>query len=258
MSKGKYERKRDRAKQRKQQEASATAIPNGVIHPEGETKTPAEGQKKTDAKKEKSVRVRELIERSSLTDWLLAIFTAVLAAAAIYQFVITDAQLTEMRKDERPWVKLTFDGFVAQANAPIGGTFHIVNIGKTVAKNLLGSFTIEKVQNGEQPTLDFGRAWNGMSSGALFPNDPAVQFLTKQQAVHHPSGDTYEPDILNQADFDDFNNGKIFFVAYAYLPYSDFSHIQHWTKYCTFLLPAQKTGTATARSCTDYNNVDDN
>lgn len=197
---------------------------------------------------------REVIKRSSLTDWLIMIFTGVLAGASIYQFIIMGGQLNIMQKDQRPWVKLSFDNFIAQVQSPIGGNLHMINSGKTPGKSLDGKFAIEKVRNGKEPRLDYGEAWVSFTTGTLFPNEPEVRGL----AMQHTSGEHIEAVILSQADWDDYIAGKIFFVAYATVFYSDFSRTKHWTKYCIFLAPQTPVRTYTAKNCTDYNGVDDN
>jgi hypothetical protein len=199
-------------------------------------------------------------EKSSFTDWLVTIFTAALAGATIYTIIIIGGQLDVMRKDQRPWIKLTFDSFGVQVNSPIGGNLRIVNYGKTVAKNITGQFEVAEVRNGEQARMEYGSASVIFTTGALFPNDPQVRGIPLQKvAQHSPSGDTYEPIMLSQTEYNDFTNGKIFFVAYGTISYSDFFRIQHWTKYCTFLTAANgPPGVFTAKNCTDYNDVDDN
>src|SRR5258708_9021961 len=52
--------------------------------------------------REPPVNLRKLAEKSSLTDWLLAAFTLVLAPSGLYQFIILVNQLGVMRKYERP------------------------------------------------------------------------------------------------------------------------------------------------------------
>lgn len=47
-------------------------------------------------------------EGKTFTDWCVAVFTFVLAAAAIYQFTVMNGQLDTMRKDQRPWIDFTF------------------------------------------------------------------------------------------------------------------------------------------------------
>ena len=227
-----------------------------------ETKLPARqaDENSANTKSRGQPFVHWIKEKSSFTDWLLAIFTAALAGATIYTIIIIGGQLDVMRKDQRPWIKMTFDSFAVQAQSAIGGNLHQVNYGKTVAKNIAGKFAIEEVKNGEQPRMDYGNAWVSFTTGALFPNDPQVRGVPMQKVAQHlPSGDTYEAVVLSQTEYDDFMNGKIFFAAYGIISYSDFFRIEHWTKYCTFLYPANgPSRTFTAKTCTDYNDVDDN
>ncbi len=101
------------------------------------------------------MNLRKLAEKSSLTDWLLAAFTLVLAAAGIYQFIILDSQLGVMRKDQRPWLKLDLALNNLVVGQPITATMRIVNNGKTQARVLWGDMAIERVKNGEGPRLDY-------------------------------------------------------------------------------------------------------
>ena len=209
------------------------------------------------------MRFRESFKPSSFTDYCLALFTGLLVVVAILQMVITQRQLDVMRKDQRPWIKLTFDNLITTVGSPVGGNLHTVDNGKTPAKNIEGKFAIEKVKNGEQPRLDYGHAWTKFTVGSIFPNDPQAQAVNMQQIVFTPSGPSYQAVVLSQPDFDDFIQGRIFFVAYGRVSYSDFFRVQHWTTYCIFF-PAPESPAVvapkqyTARDCTDYNNVDDN
>jgi hypothetical protein len=58
-------------------------------------------------------------ENSSFTDWCIALFTDVLAGAAIYQFLNMNGQLDDMRKDRRPWITISFKAGDLQPNNPI-------------------------------------------------------------------------------------------------------------------------------------------
>lgn len=116
--------------------------------------------------------LREMAERSSLTDWCIMLFTLVLAGAAVYQFVIMSAQLNKMqeqlrqtdthfRASQRPWVGLsemvTFTGpFTAippDADRPDG-----------VPKNtvIIKSFLSYKLQN-------YGNSPAAKTGGSFFP-----------------------------------------------------------------------------------------
>ena len=68
----------------------------------------------------------------TFTDWCVAAFTAVLAVAAIYQFIVMGGQLDTMRKDQRPWMDLTFttNSNALQVGYPITAAAHMVNGGR--------------------------------------------------------------------------------------------------------------------------------
>ena len=110
MSKGKYKRQKEHAQQRAKQEGALVPALRGVVYPKPETETRTERKQDTNDKEERSMRFSERIKSSSLTDWLLTLFTAVLAAAAIYQFIIMGGQLDTMRKDQRAWVSIIQKG----------------------------------------------------------------------------------------------------------------------------------------------------
>jgi hypothetical protein len=264
MSKGKYNRKREHARQKAEQEVSKIRFPDAeVVSPEKQPKTAQKSNPQRSDKKEIPMGFRESVKRSSFTDWCIASFTLVLSVVAIYQYVVMGGQLDVMRKDQRPWIKLAFNTLTLKVGSPIGGNLHTTNNGKTPAKKFEGKFAIEKVKNGEQPRLDYGTSWVKFTGGAVFPNDPQVQAVNMTQTVNHPSGPAYEAVTLNQVDWDDYTRGNIFFVAYGSISYSDFFRVQHWTKYCTFVGAPESPATVspkqfTAQNCTDYNDVDDN
>ena len=240
MGKGKYKRKRQLAKQH-QQDKRAHPLP---AETQQGTTEKAEGSETRHgqriAKKEPSMgfrkRLGELWERSSLTDRIIMVFTGILAGAAIYQFIIMDNQLDTMRKDQRPWVKISFTSSPAQAFASIGGAVQIVNNGKTPAGKVTGEFVVEKVMNGEEPILDYPKAHVTVFMGMIFPNDKpeviAIERKRLSQDGHH-----FESDLLTPDEFRDFTNVKIFFVAYGTLRYSDFFGVDHWTKFCSYIYP---------------------
>src|SRR5438067_3918686 len=82
-----------------------------------QAETSQEATNKSDNQQQSTLlRFREwLRHEKTFTDWVIAAFTAVLAGASIYQFVIMSAQLDEMRgsllKSQRPWVNA--EGFEA-------------------------------------------------------------------------------------------------------------------------------------------------
>lgn len=197
------------------------------------------------------MRLGERIKNSSLTDWLLTMFTGVLAAASIYQFTIMNGQLDEMRKEQRPWIKVIFDSDPLKALGAVGGVAHLVNKGKTPAKGIAADMLIERIKNGEQPKLDYSVSHVQFSQGSLFPDESADVHVRRLRNI---SSDTADSDLLTESEFDDFRHNRIFFIVYGTIRYTDFFGIDHWTKFCEFA----GNGTATAKRCSDYNDVDSN
>jgi hypothetical protein len=183
-------------------------------------------------------------QNSSFTDWCIALFTLILAVAAIYQFIIMGGQLDEMRKDQRPWVSVSFSYNVdLHANTPISVILSIVNKGKTPARAIKGDVAIDLVKNGEEPQLNYPLPHARFTTGLIFPGDPYNMPI--------------EGNVVTQREFDDSQNGRLFFVAYANVSYKDFFGIEHWTKYCTAIV-SKTANSFTGKNCTNYGDVDAN
>ena len=199
--------------------------------------------------------LRKLAERSSLTDWLLAAFTFVLAAAGIYQFFILNSQVSVMRKDQRPWLKLDFTLNNLVVGQPITATMHIVNNGKTPARAVWGDMAIERVKNGESARLNYPLPHSRFTTGSVFPNDPVDAPIT----MTRPSASgTTENELVMQSELEDFQNFRIFFLVYGTVYYKDFFNVDHWTKRCMVVAPLNVAGTFTGQNCTNYGDVDAN
>ncbi len=204
-------------------------------------------------------RFYDLARRSTLTDWIIALFTIVLAGAATYQFVIMNGQLDTMRKDQRPWIKVSFTSPPLQALAPIGGKLHLTNNGKTPARGIVrGDFVVETVKNGEQPKLDYPRPHTVFTTGMIMPSETSQDIPV--QRVRSAASNGVENDPMMASEFDDFNRVKIFFVVYGTVHYADFFGADHWTKFCTVVLPSNPppNTTMSGKPCTDYADVDSN
>ena len=241
---------------------------NTVIHPEregGPTDNPtAEANNEQDPPVPS--RLWEWIKRdSTFTNWCIVVFTGVLAAVSIYQFVVIRGQLAEMRRDQRPWIRMEIDfATIKPLDANIG-TLSMINIGKTPAKSINGQIAVQIVKNGEEPQLNSSRAGESLSAGAVFPNAQPINlpvirmsFPFEDIAFQGPMEDIpTRVSPISQAEFNEFINARTFFVVYGVINYSDFSGVAHWTKFCGFK-GYQPGSTSTARKCADYNDADDN
>jgi hypothetical protein len=258
MSKGKYKRKRERHHNAVQQQSPD----GGLLECKQQAKEPHPRQGARENKKEPSMsfgeRFRELWKQCSLTDQIIAFFTGILAAASIYQFILMGSQLDTMRKDQRPWIKVTFSLGALQTLAPIGGAIHLVNNGKTPARGIVkGDFVVERVKNGEQPKLDYPLPHTRFTTGMITPNDtPQDVAIERMRSIDN----TVEIDPLMASELEDFNQVRIFFVVYGTVHYSDFFGTDHWTRFCTVVLPSNPppNSSMTGQSCTKYSDVDSN
>jgi hypothetical protein len=104
MSKGKYKRKQHHRQTQTQQNPIKALFLNKERNPETESKDSTERQDKAKKGNKRWMRFWKFLQRSSPTDWLLSVFTFVLAFYAIRQAFITGNQLDVMRKEERAWI----------------------------------------------------------------------------------------------------------------------------------------------------------
>jgi hypothetical protein len=242
MGKQKQKHKKQNTQQYAQQHAQDASLLGAKVNSESEAGNGAKRESEAQCKEGESMGLRERLKRSSITDWLLILFTAVIAGATIYQFIILGGQLDVMRKDQRPWIRVRVEVQPLPVVSPImTGTGHVRNSGKTPAKNPHAYFFFEKIQNGTEPRLDKLKADVESTTGVLFPDEPYDVPLTIYS--------------LSATEFDEFNREKIFFVVYGRLTYTDFYNVEHWTKFCQFI---GLHGTATAKPCADYGDLDSN
>jgi hypothetical protein len=225
--------------------------------PDNDTGSSARRLVQAEKKGGASMEFRERLKQSSVADWLLLLFTAVIAGATIYQFIILGGQLDAMRKDQRPWVKVAFEIGTVTAQSPIIGVAHIVNGGKTPARDLRGEIVIERVKNGEEPTFGYPNPHSEFTTGTLFPNEAPAN-VPIQRVRYINNGPATEDDILTQTEFEDFRKTRVFFVIYGTVFYKDFFGIGHWTKQCAFFAPVDVPGQFTAQKCTNYSDIDNN
>ncbi len=157
MGKGKYNHKRQRKQQRAEQDGTEPSLAvKKSVEAKKEGQSTKHGNSDRAKTEEDLMSLSEFFKGSSVTDWFIAIFTFVLAVAAIYQFNVTNGQLGKMQQQldqsdrqfsvaHRPWVEmkglktvspLIFDLQGAHADV----SFTVQNGGSSPAsKTMLGS-----------------------------------------------------------------------------------------------------------------------
>jgi hypothetical protein len=258
MSKGKYKRKREHRQSATPQQTPETRL----LEPKQQANNPSNAQSTRQGEKELPMGLREAAKRSSFTDWCLMIFTGVLAVVAIYQFVIMGGQLDTMRKDQRAWVSISAsDPQIARdpasGNATITWPLVLANTGKTLARHASVEIVVDTVRNGEAPTFAYDKGITWQTTAVVFPNAPVPiigKMLHTTKIKNHP-----EEMILTRAEYQDLLDGTQYIVVYAKSSYLDIFKKEHCHHFCGFKsLSPKPTDIGGARSCTNYNDVDDN
>src|SRR6266849_5059999 len=155
MSKGKYKRKRERTKERAGQEAEQIRLANNkVVSAEDKTDSSKTTLSDRHEKEGKYMGSREVPKKGEAANWFLVAFTGALTGVAIFQWYVTNKQLEVMRNDERAWVKLEVDKVNMTIGQPLSGPFHVVNVGKTPAKDINVRVFVDIIEASEAPQVE--------------------------------------------------------------------------------------------------------
>jgi hypothetical protein len=262
MTKGKYKRKRERAKQQAKQEASKAVL----LERSHDGEKPDTGKAARQEKKEPHVRfgerfknVKKLWQQCSLTDRIVAVFTAVLATAAVYQYAVTRDQLKQMKIDQRAWIYVIPAGIpgVAENKTPIFN-YSLIDGGKTAALDVSLFAVIDIVANGESPKLGTGNivAATKFSTGLMLPNIPLDKVAFREKP--NSRMDDVEDAPLTHEEYESLLAGMSYLAFHGAVTYHDVFGTAHETRFCGFWNPLNGGPFAGAKDCTDYNWLDNN
>jgi hypothetical protein len=277
MTKGKRRRKREQA-----QKAAAQRKPEGMLAGANDK---AEGdriqERHSQATKQESKDERNMPTKAEIAQGIrenanvvIAVFTIVIAAAAILQVCVYRSQLTWLRIDERAWLAVKFTPFYGPAvNNKVLAPILTMNIGKTVAKDVEGwiffrpvpiatTIDLSEYKRVEPSSLPSGEpipAWTTFKTGVIFPSD---QLPTPQVAIAKtPTGsDKPEAFTWDQPSQDQWLRGDIYLAVHGKITYKDAAGNPHWTTFCNvFMAPntGKNVSKDTSDACIRYNTVDD-
>jgi hypothetical protein len=259
MTKGKYKRKKQKAQQQAQERAAAAIVVEQKKMPENEAKPAAESAKKPSHNKNPShwQRFKEYAKRNtSFTDWCIAAFTLVLATAAIYQFIIMRGQLDQMRKEQRAWltVEQKSSGTTLALNGAASTSVILKNTGKTPGKRIIGNFFLEIVRNGDSPHFEGDVMHTVSVMGSFSPDTSQDVAVVRRRHKRGGGPNDAEDDPFTSEEMTALQDGKAWIAVHGIVGYDDvFS--RHWTKFCVW--SDAKPGDYLSRSCTMYNDTDD-
>jgi hypothetical protein len=279
MTKGKRQRKRERAQHAARNGPRPPVSANAVIaEAEQHSVDAAHSPTGTDGAKENI----DMALKAGISQWIrenanavIAVFTCVIAAAAVIQVFIYSSQLDWLRVDERAWLAVKFTPFNGPAvNLKLPAPIIIGNTGKTVAKNIdgwilfrpvpiqtpldLGEY--KKVEKSSLPEGEPVPAWVHFGTGIIFPNDT----IPIQQAAFAstPAGkDKPEAAIWDQGLQDKWVKGDIYLALHGKFTYEDAVGTRHWTTFCNVWVAAgtgKNISLDDSDRCNAYNTVDSN
>jgi hypothetical protein len=111
VSKKKHNRKRHKAQKHVSGYGPGAAFLGAKVDSKSEAENATKRGNRAAHNEEKHMGFRELIKRPSITDWLLMVFTGVLAAVSIYQFIVIRGQISQSDRQfstsHRPWVGIS-------------------------------------------------------------------------------------------------------------------------------------------------------
>jgi hypothetical protein len=185
----------------------------------------------------------------------MALFVSIMALVAVGFQAYYSRQT--MRIDARPWVfyKLIAPP-TAELNKALAVDIEIMNHGKTPALQVVAKMSIAKVfyayHNSSNDRFRFQREFGFLSQSANTGNYPPI--FWKEDT---PNGANVK--VLNEADIDDFSQGRAYVRTWGRIEYHDVLGFEHWTNFCDWKAlgpePADLQGT-TVHDCVKMNSVD--
>lgn len=271
MNKRQRKRKEKAARKRKaEQSTNVPASPDVIGNHKFDQEYPHRGQNNTDSKGNIPVSFKEW---ATNPNWSMVIFTAVLTVIAGIQAYLIHSQTETMRKEQRPWVSIPRHNIpfpTPQIHSDLAQELSVLNIGKTVARDVHTSFVVRLIPKGESPDFSYtdpDHPPEESELGAIFPDDTELSIrVAKVSFEDRPDrfgkmrrGKYTVP--LSQGEYDSLTSFDDYIVVYGTVTYGDAMGITtHWTHYCraAFAVPIGTSipPSAASRECVRYNDAD--
>jgi hypothetical protein len=169
------------------------------------------------------------------------------------QSKVQEKQLHAARVDQRAWISIKGEVAELKPNMPLIGVFTVTNQGKTPAKRIHQTYSIQKLPRNKPPNLTTSAIRTVAFAGVLNPKD--ILSDTQVQGFRNTS-DSSNPLILTKTDLDELNSGQSYLALIASIRYLDIYDVQHSMNYCGW--KSYKSGNYEAGECISYNNIDNN
>ena len=175
-----------------------------------------------------------------------------LQSAALYQATAAQtASEANNHLDQRAWVALTNVEGIPAVGQIFTVTVTVKNTGKTFAKNFRMPVVIEKLPKDKKPDFGWADLEADKRSGSVSLLPPNAEYGTNTEVDITATGKP--PADVTQAQIDEIKSGEYSIFIYGKLHYTDIFNCEHWTTFCSEILPTMKY-----RICTEHNDADNN
>ena len=230
----------------------------------------ADGNAQKHAKLAKIAGYARLLRTWLNPNWIMALFTVVIAGIGIVQACIYSSQLDVMRIDQRSWLGVKFVPMQPILNNPVSVQLLVNIIGRTPIKNITGEFTASYLET--STPIDFRSReelkaagtklsedtplWTKFSTGVLFPNDPITlpPFTLAEGSPTKPVPILWDTKLQER-----YSKGEIYIEEHGRFSYKDAAGNCHWTQFCnTITARDQGVPSKIGEACAAYNDIDSN
>jgi hypothetical protein len=208
------------------------------------------------AKKEQETPADRAARRTANATRWIGLFTLALTAVAIQQFRIVNRQLDVMRKEERAWISVVGPKTRPSTADPALHVRHITvaNTGKSPAIDVKADLFVEVVSNGTEPHFAGGFPHQAYTVGALMPENPEDLEIPRLRSVLGRPNEMEQSPVTAEEKAA-LEEGRGWLATHGVIGYKDIFGTEHWVSFCMW--DNFKPGVQySARSCSDYNNVD--
>lgn len=170
-------------------------------------------------------------------------------------------QLRQMRIDQRAWVVMSNNNaefqFLKNSSGELAVSLPltVTNTGKTPAKRYRIEVVTEINPKDKEVSFDFTRgAGVATSAGTLYPNNP-VQFNAELLKGDSHSGAGTR--LLSASEYQELLEGQKYLAVYGRGFYVDIFGQAHHFHFCVFKGLSPTPTLSQTKSCSDYNDADD-
>jgi hypothetical protein len=246
---GKYKRKKQA-----QKTLSRSDLPTVSARTNQESLAKQESKSGSNDDKEPSMNAFARVTSSLKSNFKL-VLESIAVIVGIAVLFVYGGQLSVMqqtlRAEQRAWLsaKGPESSPTITDGQPIKTLVHVVNTGRTPAKNVSIETVVDIIRNNEDPISSRALSHHHATTGVIWPNDPIdipAELL---------EGNGFTKKLVTPEMHAALTAGQAYIVIYGKVEYTDIFNVSHRTRFCGWY--AYASGYYGADKCTESNGIDD-